>query len=93
MTFCTESCSELGAVQLVDGANEYEGRLEVCAQHNSDLYWGTVCNDAGEEADLQGLNGFDINAAKVVCRQLGIQENGELLVQSIVITTDIYILL
>ena len=39
-----------------------EGRLEICVGE----LWGTVCND-----------GFDINAAQVVCRQLGFQEHGE----------------
>ena len=50
-----------GEVRLVDGANALEGRLELCISGT----WGTVCND-----------GFDREAAMVVCRQLGVQESG-----------------
>ena len=45
-----------------------EGRLEICVNR----HWGTVCNDGMNEDDP-----FDRNAAKVVCRQLGLPENGE----------------
>ena len=50
-----------GAVRLVGGSHYLEGRLEICSET-----WGTVCND-----------GFNINAARVVCRQLGIEDAGE----------------
>ena len=50
-----------GAVRLVGGRNSLEGRVEVCTGT-----WGTVCND-----------GFNVSAAKVVCRQLGVEESGE----------------
>ena len=59
---CTETCNEIGAVRLVGGATITEGRLEICING----HWGTVCND-----------GFDVNAAVVVCRQLGVNESGE----------------
>ena len=49
-----------GAVRLVGGRHSLEGRLEVCIGT-----WGTVCND-----------GFNISAARVVCRQLGVEEPG-----------------
>ena len=46
-----------------------EGRLEVCINRQ----WGTVCNDGLADDD-----GFDIDAARVVCRQLGVPEDGQL---------------
>jgi len=42
-------------LQISDGGNS--GRLEF---QQRDSIWGTVCN-----------NGFDSNAAKVACKQLG----------------------
>jgi hypothetical protein len=45
-----------GDVRLINGANDFEGRVEFC--HNNE--WGSVCDHGWEKAD-----------AVVVCRQLG----------------------
>ena len=45
------------SVRLVNGRNQYEGRLEIF--HNGN--WGTVCDD-----------GFNETSATVVCRMLNV---------------------
>ena len=46
-----------GDLRLTDGANVYEGRVEVCR----DELWGTVCDDF-----------WGPQEAMVVCTQLGL---------------------
>ena len=67
-------CDEEGAVRLDYGGNVDldKGRLEVCASGK----WGTVCGDGYSGSS----GGFDISAARVVCRQLGVVDNGELFI-------------
>ena len=52
---CPETCSG-NSVRLINGSNEYNGRVEVC--YNG--YFGTICQD-----------NWSIEDARVVCRQLG----------------------
>ena len=51
-----------GAIRLVNGSTEREGRVEVCHEG----FWGTVCNDSWTEED-----------AYVVCKQVGLSTTSE----------------
>ena len=64
------NCSD-GDVRLVDGSVDYEGRVEVCINR----VWGTVCSTTHRSAYSYRIR-WDVNEAKVVCRQLGHQELG-----------------
>lgn len=50
-------------IRLTGGRDEREGRVEVCIGQE----WGTVCNNSWDVADVV-----------VVCRQLGLNSEGEL---------------
>ena len=50
-----------GDIRLVGGTVIDEGRVELCYNNA----WGTICDD-----------GFDVNDANVVCRQLGYPDHG-----------------
>ena len=52
-------------MRLAGGSSNQEGIVEVCRNEE----WGRVCDDE-----------WDINEATVVCRQLGLPEEGKLTV-------------
>ena len=55
---CYESTScEQGDIRLADGNSTFEGRVEFCTQG----LWGAIT-----------ASNWDVNDAKVVCRQLGL---------------------
>ena len=55
-TVHASACNFKGNVRLVDGQNEFEGRVEMCKRGQ----WKTVCN-----------HGWGSEEATVVCRQIG----------------------
>ena len=55
------NCEE-GAVRLLDGIIDQEGRVEVC----HDGVWGSICDE-----------GWDKTDAHIICQQLGYAETGD----------------
>ena len=60
---CVALACTQGEIRLIGGSNEYQGRVEVC----NNGQWETVCDDD-----------FGTEEAKVVCRQLGFSDAGNL---------------
>ncbi len=52
-----------GDVRLVDGTNQYEGRVEVCIVSTN--LWHSICDDGWSSSD-----------ARVICNQLGYSYSG-----------------
>ena len=61
MQFLADLVCPSGDIRLVGGSVADEGRVELCLNNA----WGTICDD-----------GFDINDANVICRQLGYPDHG-----------------
>ena len=64
-----DGCTE-DDVRLMNGSNETVGRVEVCKRGT----WGSVCKKY-----------FEVIDAKIVCRQLGLQEEGKYLLTLVTI--------
>ena len=63
--FILVDCTD-GDIRIIPYGTSSVGRVEVC----SDSFWGTICNDFFDHADAQ-----------VICRQLGYNTIGMLLIQ------------
>ena len=61
-----------GDVRLVDGLKETEGRLEVCAYG----YWTIVCDGHYQFFWWISYAVWDIFAAQLICKQLGMPTEG-----------------
>ena len=66
------SCND-GDVRLVGGANDLEGRVEIC--YNK--MWGSVCHNSWQNNDVH-----------VVCKQLGHYSKGNIAIELTVIPLE-----
>ena len=66
------SCND-GDVRLVGGANDLEGRVEIC--YNK--IWGSVCHNSWQNNDVH-----------VVCKQLGYHSKGNIAIELTVIPLE-----
>ena len=64
VTCTTYTVCPPGDIRLVGSSVADAGRVELCLNN----VWGTICDD-----------GFDVNDANVVCRQLGYPNHGTLI--------------
>lgn len=60
-----QGCNIEGAIRLVGGASELEGRAELCTP---DMTWTAVCGEV-----------FSLNEARVICRMLGYSQMSRLI--------------
>ena len=67
----SSNCND-GALKLVGGSVPSEGRVEVCINRA----WGTVCRGTG----YYHSNTWNVQDARVVCRQLGYQQFGKYII-------------
>lgn len=68
------SC-ENGDIRLAEGSHTYEGRVELCVNNA----WGTVCDDH-----------WDVLEGNLVCRQLGFQPFGKMILILVYVVMSIY---
>ena len=66
------SCND-GDVRLVGGANDLEGRVEIC--YNK--MWGSVCQNSWQNNDVH-----------IVCKQLGHHSEGNVVIELTVIPLE-----
>ena len=69
MVVSNSSCTD-GNIRLANGSAPTEGRVEVCFNRA----WGTVC---GGSNSFYRINYWAVADARVVCRQLGYQQDGK----------------
>ena len=62
--YSQSACND-GDIRLVNGANELQGRVEIC--HNN--VWGTVCSNYPSPSNSE-------NFGNLICKKLGYQRTG-----------------
>ena len=62
--YSQSTCND-GDIRLVNGANELQGRIEIC---NNNV-WGTLCSNYPSPSNSENFGNF-------ICKQLGYQGTG-----------------